>query len=158
MRVLYSGAYSLAWERAVCHRTCAKRTDVIVAPKSKPPFLFLFYLKKKYQVYLVSSGISRYLKYLICYHQRSSQHLNFSNCFYFFLSFFSIYFYQLEANYFTVLQWFLPYIDMNQPWIYMCSPTLSCLPLHPIPLGLPSAPALSTRLMHPTWAGDLFHT
>ena len=29
---------------------------------------------------------------------------------------------------------------------------------HPIPLGLPSAPALSTCLMHPTWAGDLFHT
>ena len=33
----------------------------------------------------------------------------------------------------------------------------SCLPLHPIPLGLPSTPALSTCLMHPTWAGDLFH-
>ena len=32
----------------------------------------------------------------------------------------------------------------------------SRLPLHPIPLGLPSAPALSTRLMHPPWAGDLF--
>ena len=32
-----------------------------------------------------------------------------------------------------------------------------CLPPHPIPLGLPSAPALSTCLMHPTWAGDLFH-
>ena len=32
----------------------------------------------------------------------------------------------------------------------------SHLPLHPIPLGLPSAPALSTCLMHPTWAGDLF--
>ena len=30
-------------------------------------------------------------------------------------------------------------------------------PLHPIPLGLPSAPALSTCLMHPAWAGDLFH-
>ena len=29
------------------------------------------------------------------------------------------------------------------------------LSLHPIPLGLPSAPALSTCLMHPTWAGDL---
>ena len=27
--------------------------------------------------------------------------------------FFFIYFYQLEANYFTILQWFLPYIDMN---------------------------------------------
>ena len=33
----------------------------------------------------------------------------------------------------------------------------SCLPCQPIPLGLPSAPALSTCLMHPTWAGDLFH-
>ena len=34
----------------------------------------------------------------------------------------------------------------------------SHLPLHPIPLGHPSAPALSTCLMHPAWAGDLFHT
>ena len=33
----------------------------------------------------------------------------------------------------------------------------SYLPLHPIPLGLPSAPGPSTCLMHPTWAGDLFH-
>ena len=33
----------------------------------------------------------------------------------------------------------------------------SHLTLHPIPLGLPSAPGLSTCLMHPTWAGDLFH-
>ena len=33
----------------------------------------------------------------------------------------------------------------------------SHLPLHPIPLGLPSAPALSTCLIHPTWAGYLFH-
>ena len=31
------------------------------------------------------------------------------------------------------------------------------LPLNPIPLGLPSAPGPSTCLMHPTWAGDLFH-
>ena len=30
------------------------------------------------------------------------------------------------------------------------------LSLHPIPLGLPSAPGPSTCLMHPTWAGDLF--
>ena len=34
----------------------------------------------------------------------------------------------------------------------------SCHPPHPIPLGLPSAPAPSACLMHPTWAGDLFHT
>ena len=30
-------------------------------------------------------------------------------------------------------------------------------PLHLLPLGLPSAPGPSTCLMHPTWAGDLFH-
>ena len=33
----------------------------------------------------------------------------------------------------------------------------SHFPLHPTPLGLPSSPAPSTCLMHPTWAGDLFH-
>ena len=33
----------------------------------------------------------------------------------------------------------------------------SHLPLHPIPLGLSSAPGPSTCFMHPTWAGDLFH-
>ena len=33
----------------------------------------------------------------------------------------------------------------------------SHLPLHPLPLGLPSAPGPSTCLMHPTWAGDMFH-
>ena len=46
-------------------------------------------------------------------------------------------------------------------WIshgFTCSPhpdPPSHLPLDPIPLGLPSAPGLSTCLMHPTWAGDL---
>ena len=35
--------------------------------------------------------------------------------------------------------------------------TPSHLPLHPIPLGLPSARGPSTCLMHPAWAGDLFH-
>ena len=33
----------------------------------------------------------------------------------------------------------------------------SHVPLHPIPLGLPSAPGPSVCLMYPTWAGDLFH-
>ena len=33
----------------------------------------------------------------------------------------------------------------------------SHLPLHLLPLGLPSAPGPSACLMHPTWAGDLFH-
>ena len=34
---------------------------------------------------------------------------------------------------------------------------LSHLPLHPLPLGFPSAAGPSACLMHPTWAGDLFH-
>ena len=41
----------------------------------------------------------------------------------------------------------MPYMaDMNQPWMYMCSPSRTPLhlPLHPIPQGHPSAPALST--------------
>ena len=42
--------------------------------------------------------------------------------------FFSTYFYQLEANYFTTFQWALSYIDMNQPWSYMYSPSRSPLP------------------------------
>ena len=48
-------------------------------------------------------------------------------------------------------------------WIshgFTCAPhpdPPSHLPLHPIPLSLPSAPVLSTCLMHPTWADDLFH-
>ena len=52
----------------------------------------------------------------------------------------------MEANYFTILLWFLPYIDMNQPWVYMCSSswTPSHLPPHPIPQGHPRTPALST--------------
>ena len=47
----------------------------------------------------------------------------------------------MEANYFTILWWFLPYIDMNQPWVYMCPhpelpshflpiPSLWVLPVH----------------------------
>ena len=40
----------------------------------------------------------------------------------------------------------LPYIDMNQPWVYVCSP--SCVPLlppsPPHPSGHPSTPVLST--------------
>ena len=48
-------------------------------------------------------------------------------------------------------------------WIspgYTCIPhpdPPSHFPLYLIPLGLPSAPDPSTCLMHPTWAGDLFH-
>ena len=44
---------------------------------------------------------------------------------------------------FTILQWFSPYIDMNQPQVYMCPPILNPsatqLPPNPIPLGCPSS-------------------
>ena len=57
--------------------------------------------------------------------------------------FFFIYFYQLEANYFTILQWVLSYIDMNQPWIYMYSPSQSPLPSPSLPD--PSGSSQGTR-------------
>ena len=59
----------------------------------------------------------------------------------------------------TILWWFLPYIDMNKPWVYMCPPTpprtpLS-LPSHPIPLGHPSALALSALCTFECHASNL---
>ena len=47
----------------------------------------------------------------------------------------------MEANYFTILWWFLPYVDMNQPWVYVYPPVPNPPP-RPIPLGCPSATAL----------------
>ena len=54
-----------------------------------------------------------------------------------------IYFFKLEANYFIILWWFLPYINMNQPCVPHPEPP-SHLPPYPIPQGHPSAPALSS--------------
>ena len=67
--------------------------------------------------------------------------------------FFSIYFYQLEANYFPILQWFLSYIDMNQPWIYMYCPSRS--PLPPPSLPAPSGSPQCTRPKHLSHASSL---
>ena len=60
----------------------------------------------------------------------------FQKCVYFFYLFILLY------NIVLVL----PYIDLNPPWVYMCSPSWTpChLPPHTIPLGHPSAPAPST--------------
>ena len=67
------------------------------------------------------------------------------NTFFFLTSFFPPnYFYQLKANYFTILQWFLPYIDMNQPWIYMYSPSRS-----PLPPPSPPDPSESSQCTSP---------
>ena len=42
----------------------------------------------------------------------------------------------MEASYFTILWRFLPYINMNQPWVYMCPPDPN----------LPPTPYHSSRL------------
>ena len=70
-----------------------------------------------------------------------------------FCFFFSVYFYQLEANYFTILQWFLSYIDMNQPWVYMYSPSRS--PLPPPSLPDPSGSSQCTRSEYLSHASNL---
>ena len=64
-----------------------------------------------------------------------------------------IYFYQFEANYFTILQWVLSYIDMNQPWSYMCSPSRSLLP--PPSLPDPSGSSQCTRPEHMSHVSNL---
>ena len=53
----------------------------------------------------------------------------------------------------------LSHIDMNQPWIYMYSPSRSPLPppSPPDPSGSSQCTGQSTCLMHPTRADDLFH-
>ena len=61
----------------------------------------------------------------------------------YFFSFARIYFIYFFFLYNIVLV--LPYINMNLPWVYTCSPSWTLLPppSHPIPLGHPSAPAPS---------------
>ena len=56
----------------------------------------------------------------------------------------------MEDNYFIISWWFLPFINMNRPQVFMCphppSWTLSHFPPHPNPLGWPRAPALGALL------------
>ena len=80
-----------------------------------------------------------------------------------------IYLHAVISSLFLLVSWRLITLQycsglcLTLTWIslgYTCIPhpdPSSHLPLHLIPLGLPSAPGLSTCLMHPTWAGDLFH-
>ena len=86
-------------------------------------------------------------------HKMSTVLISFIYLFKDFFFFFPIYFYQLEANYFTILWWFLPYIDMNQPWFYMYSPSQS--PLPPPSLPDPSGSSQCTRPKHLSHASNL---
>ena len=62
-----------------------------------------------------------------------------------FLNFFLIYFNWRLITYNIV--WFLPYIHMNQPWVYMCSPSWPSLP-SPSP-SHPSGSSQCTSPEHP---------
>ena len=86
-------------------------------------------------------------------------------CMYVFIFFFIFYleflfiFYFLFIYLFIICSGFCDTLKWNSHG-FTCVPhpdPPSHLPLHPLPLGFPSAPGPSTCLMHPTWAGDLFH-
>ena len=77
-----------------------------------------------------------------------------ANCFFFFLIFIS--WRLITLQYYSGFCHTLTGISHGFTCIPHPNPP-SHLPLYPIPLGRPSAPAPSTCLMHPTWAGDLFH-
>ena len=98
-------------------------------------------------------------------------HFHFHYYWFCFFNFFPFLFFLVDVFffYFFLISWRLITLQYcsgfchTLTWIshgFACFPhpdPPSRLPLHPIPQGLPSAPALSTCLMHPTWAGDLFH-
>ena len=60
---------------------------------------------------------------------------------------FKIYLFNLETNDFTILWWFLPYFDMNRPWVYMCSPFWT--PCPPPSLSHPSGSSQCISPEHP---------
>ena len=70
----------------------------------------------------------------------------------FFSFFFYLFIYLFVVNF--VIHWNETAMGLHVFSIPIPPPNL---PLHPLPLGLPSAPGPSAYLMHPTWAGDLFH-
>ena len=76
--------------------------------------------------------------------------------FFFFFSFIFISWRLITSQHFSGLCHTLTWISHGVTCIPHLDP-LSHLPLHSIPLGLPTVSGLSTCLMHPTWAGDLFH-
>ena len=71
--------------------------------------------------------------------------------------FFNFYFYFILL-YNTVLV--LPYINMNPPWVYICSPSWTPLPPSSIPFlwVIPVHQPQASSIMHRTWTGDSFHT
>ena len=99
------------------------------------------------------------LKSLLQHHSSKASILQCST-FFFFFPFIFISWRLITLQYCSgfVIHWHESAMDLHVFPIPIPHPNPpSQLPLYPIPLGLPSAPAPSTCLMHPAWAGDLFH-
>ena len=82
--------------------------------------------------------------------------LHCAKAFFFFFSFIFISWRLITSQHFRGFCHTLTWISHGVTCIPHPDPP-SHLPLHLIPLGLPSAPGPSACLMHSTWAGDLFH-
>ena len=75
-------------------------------------------------------------------------------CFYFYFSFIFISWRLVTLQYCSGFCHTLTWISHGFTCVHHPEPPSASIPIPP----LPSAPALSTCLMHPTWAGGLFHT
>ena len=112
--------------------------------------------------FFTTSDTSVNLSYFLI-HFFLSFFFSFLNCILFLLIFFKIFFSFIFISWRLITLQYCSSFCHTLTWIshgFTCVPhpdPPSQLHLYPIPLGLPSAPALSTCLMHPTWAGDLFH-
>ena len=107
------------------------------------------------------------IMFLAIYHVRSSVSMWFLTSFslvtnnieyiffFFFFSFIFISWRLITLQYCSGFCHTLTWISHGFTWVPHLDPP-SHLPLHPIPLGLPSAPALSTCRMHPSWAWICF--
>ena len=66
----------------------------------------------------------------------------------------------MEDYYFTILWWFWPYIDMNQPWLHMRPPILNPLPppSPSYPSGLSQSPGFVCPASHSKLALVIYFT
>ena len=97
------------------------------------------------------------------FYKRQFMHSHWKILFYFYLWYYSSFFIFIFISWRLIILQYCSGFYHTLTWIsrgFTCIPhpdPPSHLPLYPIPLGLHSAPGLRTCLMHPTWAGVLFH-
>ena len=102
---------------------------------------------------LVMCSILRWLLSTLCCHRGRA---SFVVCLFYFFSFIFISWRLITLQYCSCFCHMLTRISDEFTSIPHSDPP-SHLPLRLTPLGLPSAPGPKTCLMHPAWAGDLFH-